>query len=172
MSGLILRLHRRDERALFYLVGRRRPWLDTAVRTFTHLGGVSVTLFVTAGMLVGGGAVREVGWLAAFALAVSHLAVQLLKRTISRPRPRLPVGIESLVEAPDRFSFPSGHAAAALSVALGLSILLPGVTGALVVLTGLLVGVSRCYLGVHYPGDVVAGWLLALSAFTIAAAIL
>jgi hypothetical protein len=59
------------------------------------------------------------------ALVVSHLLVQALKRTVARPRPHLGVGLDSLVAAPDRFSFPSGHAAASLSMALAGIALLP-----------------------------------------------
>jgi undecaprenyl-diphosphatase len=95
----------------------------------------------------------------------SHLAVQALKRTISRPRPQLPVGVISLAEPPDRFSFPSGHSAAALSVGLAVAALVPGAVAPLVLALALLVGVTRCYLGVHYPGDVLAGWFLAVAAF-------
>jgi undecaprenyl-diphosphatase len=84
----------------------------------------------------------------------------------------MPVGCSALVHAPDRFSFPSGHAAASLSVALGLlSTVAPPVGVALVALA-LLVGISRCYLGVHYPGDVVAGWALAFLGHLAGAALL
>lgn len=80
----------------------------------------------------------------------------------------MPVGIASLVDAPDRFSFPSGHAAAALSVALGIGLVVPAALAAAVIGLGLLVGLSRCYLGVHYPGDVLVGWVLAVAAFAAA----
>jgi undecaprenyl-diphosphatase len=99
----------------------------------------------------------------------SHLAVQLLKRTISRPRPAICRSASRLsIEPPDHFSFPSGHAAAALSVALGAAVALPLSLAPWVVGGGLLVGVTRCYLGVHYPGDVLAGWMLAGAAFLAA----
>lgn len=166
MESLILKLHLRDERVLYYVLGRRHYRLDRAVRTLTHLGGAAATMLV-AGILWGLPD-RPEGPLAAQALAGSHIAVQILKRSISRKRPVLPVGIGSLVDAPDRFSFPSGHAAAALSVALGLAAVLPGAAAPLAVMAGLVVGMTRCYLGVHYPGDVIAGWLLGGAAFATA----
>ena len=169
MNELMVRIHRGDERALFYVVARRYGRLDRAIGRMTHLGGAAFTISATVGMLAAPSAAwNGAGRRAALALAGSHLCVQLLKRTISRRRPQLPVGIHSLVEAPDRFSFPSGHAAAAMSVALGAALAVPALTPWLLGL-GVMVGLSRCYLGVHYPGDVLAGWILAVSAFVASA---
>ena len=61
---------------------------------------------------------------------------------------------------PDRFSFLSGHAIASLAVALSYGVGFPPLAAPLVGL-GLLVGWSRVVLGVHYPGDVLAGQLIA-----------
>jgi membrane-associated phospholipid phosphatase len=52
--------------------------------------------------------------------------------------------------------------AAALFVASGLSLALSGLAAVGLVALGLGVGLTRCYLGVHYPGDVMVGWCLAL----------
>lgn len=165
MNEWIIRIHEGDERALLYVVARRYGWLDRAVRHLTHLGGAAATISASALMIASPSPTwSQAGRRAAFALVASHLAVQLLKRTISRRRPQLPVGIQSLVEAPDRFSFPSGHAAASSSVLLGVCLAMPWLTPWLLGL-GAIVGVSRCYLGVHYPGDVLAGWMLAVAAF-------
>jgi undecaprenyl-diphosphatase len=169
MNGWIVRIHQGDERALLYVIARRYGRLDRAVSHLTHLGGAAATISATALMMASPSAAWSgAGRRAAVALVGSHLAVQLLKRTISRGRPQLPVGIQSLVEAPDRFSFPSGHAAASLSVALGASVAMPAAAPWLIGL-GALVGLSRCYLGVHYPGDVLAGWILAAAAFACSA---
>lgn len=162
MTELLLRLSRHDQRVLVALVSRRRQWLDRAMRAITHLGGSTVTVTTAVLLLLSGHpAMTSAGARGAFALVVSHLLVQALKRTVARPRPHLGVGLDSLVAAPDRFSFPSGHAAASLSMALaGIALLPTALAGALLALA-LVVGASRCYLGVHYPGDVLAGWLLA-----------
>lgn len=173
MAPWILRLHERDRRALFAVVTRRRPGLDRAMGMVTHLGDAAVTISLTLALLLGGHpAARDAGLHAAVALAGSHLVVQLLKRSASRARPALPAGIEALVQAPDRFSFPSGHAASSLSVALGAAMLLGPLAGGVLVSLAMGVGLSRCYLGVHYPGDVLAGWLLALSGMAAAAGVL
>lgn len=172
MSTLILRLHLHDERVLLALVARRRPRLDRVMRAGTHLGGTLATVLLALLLLAGAGPLPADGGRALFALVGSHLLVQLVKRTVSRPRPRLPVGVATLAHAPDHFSFPSGHAAAALSVALAAASLLSAPAAAAIVAVALLVGLSRCYLGVHYPGDVVAGWALALAGTLAAAAVL
>src|SRR5688572_25208359 len=149
MTTWLLRLSTNDERVLHVLVVRRRGWINRVMRTITHVGDAYLTIPAAVLLLVAGPGAS--GIVAAVALAGSHLVVQLLKRSVARARPHLPVGIPSLVQAPDRFSFPSGHAAASLSIALPLAMMLPLWLGAPLVVLALLVGISRCYLGIHYP---------------------
>jgi undecaprenyl-diphosphatase len=162
-----------DERLLLAVVVRRRRRLDPFFRTITHLADPAAAIAVAGGLAVG--LVPELmtlAWHCALTLTISHGLVEVVKRTIVRPRPRLPVGLEWLVQPPDRFSFPSGHAAAAMAIALPLALGLGLPGGLLVLALAVLVGISRCYLGVHYPGDVLAGWTIALASTAAAAAIL
>lgn len=147
------------------MVLRRRPLLDRSFTLLTHLGGATST--VTLALLAVFGVLPGVGVQAALTLGVTHVTVQLLKRAITRTRPELPLGFGFLADPPDRFSFPSGHAAAALAVALPFATALPASFGLPVVTIALLVGLSRCYLGVHYPGDVVMGWAVAGAAYLL-----
>lgn len=165
MNAMLGAMTRVDRWLLVALLERRRPRLDHVMRKVTRLGNAE--LCVPPTLLVALGAIPELaasGRLALFALVTSHLAVQLLKLGVRRERPELPVGLGFLIEPEDRFSFPSGHAAAGLSVAVPLFLALAGVFAWAVLAVGLCVGLSRCYLGVHYPGDVGVGWGLAVGA--------
>jgi undecaprenyl-diphosphatase len=162
MTGWILRIGTFDRWLLWALARGRRPYLTAFMKGVTRVGdpvpaiGTAALLF--SGLLPGP---EGVGRDAAFALALSHGVSQVLKRWISRSRPRLPVGFGSLIDPPDRFSFPSGHASATLSLALPLYLALPAFIGAPILGLAIIIGLSRCYLGVHYPGDVVVGWGIA-----------
>ncbi len=100
--------------------------------------------------------VREIAMDAALTLGLSHAVVQLVKRSFLRARPD-----SAGDDAPDAFSFPSGHACAALAVALAYALHLPSLSP-LLIAVALLVGHSRVVLGVHFPGDVLAGQCLAV----------
>jgi undecaprenyl-diphosphatase len=134
-------------------------------RTITHLGGARATIL--AGLLLAL-VEPEVGLAALLGNALSHLAVQALKRTVARPRPCGRDGEPlALVDLPDPFSFPSGHAAAAVAVTAPVALAwwwaAPLALGLAAV-----VGWSRVALRVQDASDVLAGAALGLGGALLA----
>lgn len=98
--------------------------------------------------------------LLAFAIELPLYKLIKSKTTRLRPFEALP-GIENLIDAPDRFSFPSGHTAAAFIMAIVIGHGIPILIIPLVIWASL-VGLSRIYLGVHYPTDVLVGMMIGI----------
>ena len=162
-APLLLRLHARDRALMLRCViapsAPRRARLTWSA--ITHLGGTSTSILAAAVPWLGCCDWHEGSRVALATLVGSHLVVQVIKRTVGRARPSALETAIALVHEPDRFSFPSGHAAAAMSVALGYGSAFPLAAAPLVALA-LVVGFSRVRLGVHFPGDVVVGQLISL----------
>lgn len=126
----------------------------------THLGGARGSIGLCLLALLIPGVTIAIAWRTLLLLGISHAAVQVVKRLVGRPRPPQLHGV-ALIDIPDRFSFPSGHACAAMAVAVGFSAAFPALSLPLLALAWI-VGVSRVVLGVHYPGDVLVGQAIAL----------
>lgn len=142
------------------------PWLREAGMDLTALGSPVVLSLVVVGVL--GFMLLEkryaVMWLTLASTLGGSLATLLLKQFIGRERPTVVPHLQEVTTP----SFPSGHAMLSAVVYLTLGSLLIGVVDGRLTKTyclfgamfiTLLVGVSRIYLGVHYPTDVLAGWM-------------
>jgi undecaprenyl-diphosphatase len=130
------------------------------MRHLTHLGGARVTVGASVALALAGDG--RLAAATALANALSHLVVHLLKRLVARPRPCDAGGAPlALVEPPDPFSFPSGHAAAATALATTVAWAHPPAAAVLGPLAAV-VCASRVRLRVHHVSDVVAGALLGL----------
>jgi undecaprenyl-diphosphatase len=168
MRPIVERLGALDQAWLARLAARPVPgWVDRSFRLMTYAGGATLTTSLPV-LLLPWRLSRTFGATLLIANAASHACVQLLKRTVVRRRPHLsPGGPLALGAIPDAFSFPSGHAAAAMALAIPC-IVVGGAIGVPVLLLALVVGASRVYLRVHYPSDVVAGQVLGAAGAVLA----
>ena len=126
-------------------------WLVLAagllMRKKTCLTGVAALLSITVGFLI---------------------TNVLLKNIVARPRSfDAYTEIIPLITKPTDFSFPSGHTCASFACALILFRMLPKKFGIPAVILAGMVAFSKLYLGVHYPGDVLGGFLVAVFASTL-----
>ena len=137
------------------------------LRIITELGSTGAVTVVAALTLVVGLLIGPWlhGLIGAVAIGLTSLGNQALKGVIARARPEL---LDRIVEERG-FSFPSGHSALGMAAWGILAVLvtrsrLPALARrAIVMVLAILIaliGLSRIWLGVHYPTDVLAGWTL------------
>ena len=141
-------------------------------RPITNIGDTYETIFVTAIIFVV--LVLKKYYYASIFLVINKVVVaglnSLIKNTLKRPRP----SHKHYVYA-GGFSFPSGHSASSFALYISLLIIslfifkklsVKLIVSAICIITVLLVGYSRIFLGVHYPSDVLGGYLLAATILT------
>jgi len=142
-------------------------WIESSMMDLTAVGGPTVLwliVFSAAGFL----ALQRRYRTAIVVLATSasgELLNSVLKHAFERPRPTVVPHLRPVYST----SFPSGHAMESAIVYLTLAAILMRASStrrtklyvfALAVLLTLLAGISRVYLGVHYPSDVLGGWIV------------
>lgn len=146
------------------------PWLRSGALDITALGSPTVlglTVFAISGFLLLQGMRRTAVFV--FAASVGGWFLnRALKEIFQRARPEIVPHLRDVMS----LSFPSGHAMTSAAVYLTLGALLMRIAErrvtkvycmAAAMLVTFLVGASRVYLGVHYPTDVLAGWIVGLS---------
>jgi len=142
-------------------------WLPGVAIDLTSLGSTSVLTLITLATV--GYLLTDKNWRSALLVLIAvcggALLTTLFKELMARPRPDIVLHLVKVTNP----SFPSGHAANSAATYLTLGALLAQVNegrrakiylvGLAVIIT-LMIGVTRIYLGVHWPSDVIAGWCL------------
>ncbi len=151
------------DNAVFYFInqGCGRSFFDGLMLVATCLGSTEFLLFVAIGALFFmKKEIRKFGFLLLLGLFASTELVTALKVWFARPRPFLVLPHVHLFLPESGFSFPSGHTTNAFFVAtlIFFTAKRPFIFYALAIL----VGISRIYLGLHFPSDVVGGVVLGM----------
>jgi undecaprenyl-diphosphatase len=155
-------------------------WVQEAARDLTSLGSIIVLAIITlavAGYLLLARQ-RASAWLVLIAVFGGIALIDVLKALFARPRPDVVAHAARVFTA----SFPSGHASLSAITYLTIAALLvrdqpsPRISVyfiSLAVFLTIVIGISRLYLGVHYPTDILSGWCIgaawAIACWAIAA---
>ena len=142
----------------------RTPWLDPIVTFLTGLGNAGWIWILLSALLLIPKKTRKIGIISFLSLFASLIVNNLLlKNLVGRIRPYdacqtlLP-----LVAKPVDASFPSGHTGSSFASAYVMYRYLPKREGVAAIVLAALIGLSRLYVGVHYPSDVLTGVLTGL----------
>lgn len=159
MLDTILQL---DGELLVAIQGLHMSWLDPIVSFYTKLGDAGLLWIALSLVMLLWKPTRKAGALALCAMILGLVVTNItIKPLLSRPRPWLDWPIVPLVTEKDPNSFPSGHTCAAFAAGMVWVRTLPWRWGRIAaVAAAVVMGLSRLYVGVHYPTDVLAGAII------------
>lgn len=148
----------------------RKEWMNGFWRAITFLGDGGWFWIFLAVVLLIMKKTRKAGAAAGIALVIGALITNVcLKNMVARVRPYDTYSaLIPIVTKPIDWSFPSGHTCASFASAFVYFRLLPKKYGIPALVLACMIAFSRLYLGVHYPTDVLAGFLIGLLASVLA----
>ena len=156
------------EKSLLLSIYRWPAFLHWPALVITQLGSAWMLVLVSVLLLLGH---KRSQWWGQFVLingVITYAIVQATKSLIARPRPaELISSVHQLEPFVRGFGFPSGHTAIATAISLTILPFLSPRWRWLPIVWILLVGLSRIYLGVHAPLDVIGGFAIGLGVISV-----
>lgn len=148
-----------DDILLYIQNNIRGEALDKAMKIITSLGDKGILWGGIAILLAASDKYKKTGLKLGLSQGIGALITNLTtKNAVRRPRPFDVIdGLQTLIPPPTDWSFPSGHTTSSIAAGTLLLIKMPKNIGIPAFITGILISLSRVYVGVHYPSDVVAG---------------
>ena len=148
----------------------RQGWLTPIVKFITHLGDAGILWIALTLLFLLIRKYRKTGAMMSVALVIGLIITNLiLKNSVARIRPYVLIdSLKLLIEKQKDFSFPSGHSTSSIAASVVMFRTLPKKIGIPALILGLLICLSRLYVGVHYPSDVVAGIIIGVVAAHLA----
>lgn len=139
----------------------RNPALTSFFVVVTKLGDGGMIWILTTVILLLSKKTRKIGCIMTFSLLGSLVINNLfLKNVVGRARPyEMIQDLLPLIKKPKDYAFPSGHTASSFAAAGVLYRKLPKRFGIPALILAVLIALSRLYLGVHYPSDVLCGMI-------------
>ena len=137
----------------------RQEWMDWFWKAVTHLGDGGVFWILLGIILLFSKKTRPAGVAALLALLVGALITNVcLKNFVARIRPYEVVeGLRLMIERQRDYSFPSGHTAASFASVTALYLVGEKKMWKAALVLAVLIALSRLYLYVHYPTDIIGG---------------
>ena len=173
MSEITMFIKRNDIN-LFYLLNKKIHCrtLNGVMKLFTEFGSTAFAVVLAVIFLLFHSILPDgLGAVLVLNLIGSQIIIQLLKRIVNRQRPYKTHGWVLSIKPPKcQYSFPSGHTSSAFSIALVVASFIPGLKF-IIIPVAIMVGMSRVYLGCHYPTDVFIGFFISCTVFLIVAQI-
>ncbi len=167
---------------LFYFFNHtfKNPFLDYTMPIITHFGGFEFLLLILIAILLyahlkNNGTLRKIIFLTLIAFLFADVITFILKHLIHEPRPFVSLNnVNLLIVENDLLSFPSGHTTSTFAFVSFLVLNMKELSknykiiNVCLIIFAIIIPFSRMYVGVHYPGDVLAGAVIGIfSAFIV-----
>lgn len=155
-----------DDILLFIQNNFRSENLNDIVKFITHLGDKGLLWCFISIILILTEKHCKTGLKLAASQGIGSIITNLItKNAVHRSRPfDVIAGLETIIPPPSDWSFPSGHTTSSIAAGTLLFMCMPKKYGIPALVLGICISLSRMYVGVHYPTDIIAGALVGIFA--------